>query len=56
MGCGASFDNTGLYSFPKKNTGIEDTLTKIIPILNYQKKRPSSINTRISLSKKFLVG
>lgn len=55
MGCGASFENNGLYSSLNKKK-YNEGLTKILPTLRYQQKRPSSINTRIPTPKKFLVG
>ena len=53
MGCGVSIKNTKKNT---KNTKDNKTLTEIVPNLNYQNKRPSSINTKIPLRKKFLVG
>ena len=50
MGCGVSIKNN------KQNIQNNKTLTVILPTLNYQNKRPSSINTKIPLRKKFLVG
>ena len=51
MGCGVSVKTS------KPNcTKEKKILTEIIPTLNYQNKRPSSINTKIPIRKKFLVG